>query len=420
MRALSLFSGVGGIDLGLERAGVETVGQVEIDPARRRVLAKHWPDVPRKDDVRDVKDADWCGDSIDLIHGGFPCQDLSVAGKRAGLAGERSGLWFEFHRVIAAFNPAWCLIENVPGLLSSNEGRDFAVILQGLVELGYGVAWRILDAQYFGVPQRRRRVFVIGCRGDTTRAAQILFESESLRGDSAPFEKSESQVAAGLTSGSHPNSNRLGRRSEDDVNLVVNSNSLKSPSRLNFDGDYVVSSLQGGGGADTESTPKVRQVVNSLQPLGGGPDDNDAQAGHIIGVIQDAREIDKAQNGAGATEDDLAYTMDAQATQAVVYRKAQKAHHSEDMERWEEADFVDTLDAEGQTARTSAAVVTQLAVRRLTPTEALRLQGLPDDWLDLKPPLPDSAKYRCVGDSVAVPVLEWIGERLVAVAADPS
>ena len=177
MKAISLFSGVGGLDMGFERAGIETVLQAERDPWCLEVLAKHWPETERVTDVRDVQ-----GGRVDLIYGGFPCQDVSVAGKRAGLGGERSGLWFEFHRVLRELRPRWAVIENVPGLLSSNKGRDFAVILDGLEDLGYSVGWAVLDAQHFGVPQRRRRVFIVA--GATGRSVeQVLSLCESCGGN---------------------------------------------------------------------------------------------------------------------------------------------------------------------------------------------------------------------------------------------
>jgi DNA (cytosine-5)-methyltransferase 1 len=179
----SLFSGVGGFDLGFERAGMACAWQCEIDAKARAVLALHWPNVPQHTDVREIGAANL--GAVDLVCGGFPCQDLSVAGKRAGLAGERSGLWFEFRRILAELQPGWVVVENVPGLLSSNGGADVAVVVRGLVELGYGVCWRVLDAQYFGVAQRRRRVFIVGHLGDG-RAAQVLFEPESLCGDTPP------------------------------------------------------------------------------------------------------------------------------------------------------------------------------------------------------------------------------------------
>ena len=178
MNAISLFSGVGGFDIGFERAGIETVLQAEQDQWCLEVLARHWPETERVTDVRDVRG----GVGIDLIYGGFPCQDVSVAGKRAGLGGERSGLWFEFERILSELRPRWAVIENVPGLLSSNKGRDFAVILDGLEDLGYSVGWAVLDAQNFGVPQRRRRVFVVA--GATRRSVeQVLSLCESCGGN---------------------------------------------------------------------------------------------------------------------------------------------------------------------------------------------------------------------------------------------
>ena len=148
---LDLFSGIGGFSLGLEATGrIKTVAFVESDKFARRVLHKHWPDVPVIHDVRDVKGDDFNG--VDIITGGFPCQDVSVAGRREGLSGDRSGLWFEFERILSECRPRWAIIENVPGLLTSNNGEDFATILRGLGNIGYNAAWRVLDSQYFGVP----------------------------------------------------------------------------------------------------------------------------------------------------------------------------------------------------------------------------------------------------------------------------
>ncbi len=160
MKFGSLFTGVGGFDLGFERAGMECAWQVEFDKNCQNVLRKHWSETELFNDVRTVGKHNL--EPVDVICGGFPCQDVSIAGKRAGLAGERSGLWSEFARIIDELEPKWVVIENVPGLLSSNRGRDFATVIRWLAERGYGVAWRILDSQYFGVAQRRRRVFIVG------------------------------------------------------------------------------------------------------------------------------------------------------------------------------------------------------------------------------------------------------------------
>jgi len=219
MRALSLFSGVGGFELGMQRAGIETVMQVEQDKHCLAVLERHWPDVERVTDVRDVgmervadhaqgkpiaaersiSNAEPSGADVDLVYGGFPCQDLSVAGKRTGFGGERSSLWYEFHRVLSEVRPRWALIENVPGLLSSNSGHDFAILLSGLDELGYDASWAILDAQHFGVPQRRRRVFVVaGPRG--RGAEQVLSVCESCDGDT----QTSGATGTGITDGAGP------------------------------------------------------------------------------------------------------------------------------------------------------------------------------------------------------------------------
>jgi len=183
MRHMSLFAGIGGFDLGFERVGMESVGQVEIDSHCREVLSQRFPGVPRWEDVKDVTGAEL--PDCDVLTGGFPCQDISVAGRRAGLAGDRSGLWFEFARIIAETSPRWVVIENVPGLLSSNGGRDMGTILGFLGEHGYGWAYRVLDAQWFGVPQRRRRVFIVGHLGGDG-ASEVLALGQGSRRDSPP------------------------------------------------------------------------------------------------------------------------------------------------------------------------------------------------------------------------------------------
>jgi len=194
MKAVSLFAGVGGFDLALERNGMEIVASVEIDKNARKVLAKRFPNSTILEDVCDVtgKQLFELGFNSDgIIVGGFPCQDLSVAGKRAGLAGNRSGLFFEITRILEETKAKYFILENVPGLLSSNKGRDMGTVIGTLDDLGYSVAWRVLDAQYFGVPQRRRRVFIVGCLGNDWRTpAEIL---SLIEGRSGYFEASESK-----------------------------------------------------------------------------------------------------------------------------------------------------------------------------------------------------------------------------------
>lgn len=175
----SFFAGIGGFDLGLEKAGMDVVFQCEWNNFCQKILKKHWPNVPLMSDINDVRIEDmpnsnvWCG--------GFPCQDVSLAnqGKRKGLNGERSGLFFKIAELIEHKKPDWVILENVPGLLNSNQGKDFKVVLQTLGELGYGVSWRVLDAKYFGTPQRRRRVFVVASLGNIS-SSKVLFEPDGV------------------------------------------------------------------------------------------------------------------------------------------------------------------------------------------------------------------------------------------------
>ena len=190
LTGVSLFAGVGGFDLAMQRKGVKVVASVEIDSKCNEVLAKHFPEATQFTDVTTVKGEDLINAGFNprtgIITGGFPCQDLSVAGKRAGLAGERSGLFWEIARLVEETQTEYFVIENVPGLLSSNKGKDFGVVIGTMADLGYSIGWRVLDAQHFGVPQRRRRVFIVGRRSiDSSSPAEILFKSEGLRRDTS-------------------------------------------------------------------------------------------------------------------------------------------------------------------------------------------------------------------------------------------
>ena len=198
MRVLSLFSGVGGFDMGLEAAGMTTVFQCELDKNCRQTLDHHWAGVPKWDDVSTLTGRyilDHC-DGVDVVAWGSPCQDLSVAGKRAGLTGERSGLFHQGIRIIKELRelsngkyPTWSIWENVAGALSSNNGADFGEVLYEMDEAGACFSeWSMLDAQYFGVPQRRRRVFVLSCFDPSVASRspeKILTVGESSGGNSA-------------------------------------------------------------------------------------------------------------------------------------------------------------------------------------------------------------------------------------------
>lgn len=198
---VSLFAGVGGFDLGFEKAGHTCVGQVEIDKNAQKILKKHWPNIPLHDDVKTAikwaKEIDLIG-KVDIVCGGFPCQDVSVAGKRAGIAGARSGLFWDAIRFAQEVKAHTIVLENVPGLLSSNEGRDFGVVISEMANAGYShIEWRVLDSQFFGVPQRRRRVFIVGSTRDRGKFP-ILIESESMRGDNTSSNSSRKNSPASI------------------------------------------------------------------------------------------------------------------------------------------------------------------------------------------------------------------------------
>ena len=194
MTAVSLFAGIGGFDLALQRNGIKVVASVEIDRHAQGILMRHFPESQIYGDIQEVTGEQLIRAGFTPEHGvivgGFPCQDLSVAGKRAGLAGARSGLFWEICRLLDETKAQNFILENVPGLLTSNEGRDMGVVIGALADRGYSIAWRVLDAQYFGVPQRRRRIFIVGCLGDNWRApAEILDLAQGGAGNTPPSRK---------------------------------------------------------------------------------------------------------------------------------------------------------------------------------------------------------------------------------------
>jgi DNA (cytosine-5)-methyltransferase 1 len=363
MKVGSLFSGVGGFDKGLEDAGFQIAWQVERDPFARRVLAKNWPHVTCGDDVRE-----WPSDRhepIDLLVGGFPCQDLSVAGKRAGLAGERSVLFHEFIRIAKTLQPTWGLVENVPGLFSSHAGRDMATVLEGLRECWPVVGYRVLDSRYWGVAQRRRRVFFVGGPSEQC-VEQVLFESQGSSGNFTTSEEARTDVASSLRSRSHrPGINPPGRGGEDDMNLVV-------AATLNCSGQQ--------GGFSPEPGEHI-VVTHSLRAEG----------------------FDASEDGTGRGTPIVAVSANQRRE-----LRTRPVHGS--LNSTKSGKQFDGVLANG--------------VRRLTPTECERLQGFEDGWTCLCQPLeqydsmkckcPDGPRYKTLGNAVTVPVIRWIGRMILA------
>ena len=389
----SLFSGIGGFDLAFDRVGMECRWQVEKDCDCLSVLHRHWLAVPKYEDVCTVGQRNL--EPVDIICGGWPCQDTSVAGLRKGLSGARSGLFFEAVRIVGELRPALVLLENVPGLLSSHHGRDFSSVLMALHELGASdIAWRTLDAQYTGVPQRRRRVFLVAdFRAGGEGAGEILFEPASVPWHSPQMRKARSRVAAGLTADSSGSGvNRAGRRREDDENLVV------------------VGTLQGGGKRghriDTESAAGAQLVAYQCQGSNVGP----------MGTLR---------RGTGNETGGVNRTRTEPGLPASTLASGSSMHVPESVSlRGREGDSTAELDSDQASAlRLSrgggdqAYALTHHRVRRLMPVECERLMGLPDHWTRYRADgteLSDSARYRMIGNAVALPVVTWIAHRIVA------
>jgi DNA (cytosine-5)-methyltransferase 1 len=406
-----LFAGISGFGLGFERAGIKTLWAVEIDPSAQRVLRHHHPDALLFEDVRDVGSHNL--PPVDIITFGSPCQDLSVAGRRKGFDGERSGLYFEAIRIIAELRPALAVWENVPGAFSSNGGRDFGAALDALADIGaLDIAWRVLDAQWFGVAQRRRRVFVVADFG-SERAGEILFEPESSSGDSPPSRTPGQDVAGSLSTGA---SSSGGFRQDLDGTtyiplLEVNARQGKSPEGSVGIGDP-------GGPMYTLNATNQHGVAafacDVADTLSVGANQTTGFVGDVVAHTLRAEGLDASEDGTngqavaftnrGFESGDQAETLRATEHGALPMVAVQDVHPTL---------AANTGGPGSQDWQQQRAVASGIAVRRLTPTECLRLQGFPDDWLDLDPPLSDSAKYRMIGNAVAVPVAAWLGNRIV-------
>ena len=416
MRYIDVCSGISAPTMAWKPLGWEAACFAEIEAAPRAVLSHHYPDVPLHGDFTEIKGTEH--GAVDLLVGGTPCQSFSVAGLRGGLADDRGNLALQFARLADRARPRWVVWENVPGVLSSNGGRDFGSILGALVELGYGVAYRVLDAQHFGVPQRRRRVFVVGCLGDWRRAAAVLFERHSLSGHPAPRREAGPGVAALIgagvgTCGADDNQAQDGhliaREWPADVAPTLNAHfgdkwGLEDQHALNGAGLFVAHSLRAEGFDASEDgtgrgtplgpvpfdTTQITSAANYSNPKPGDPCHPLARGQHAPAIAFDCKA--SGQNGFGV------------------------------------GDVMSTLRSMGhKDGKTSggghASVQYGSAVRRLTPRECERLQGFPDDFT-LVPhrgkPMADGPRYKMLGNSMAVPVVRWIGERIAAVDAIPA
>jgi DNA (cytosine-5)-methyltransferase 1 len=390
VRYVELFAGAGGLSMGLEAAGMVPVAHAEIEPHARAVLRHHWPDTPLHGDVTQVDWTQYAG-QVDLVAAGSPCQDLSVAGKRAGLAGARSGLFYELIRAWDEMGATYCLWENVDGARSSNGGKDLAAVLSafvgapvivprdgwasaGVVAGSSGVAaWRVLDLQHFGPPQRRRRVFVLAAREGGVDPAEVLALSEGVCGHPSPRQQQRQGAARGAAGGARGGS-------------ICTAG-------------YVTHALTTQSGAKEDGTGRGTPIV-AMQPA----------------VLETHQEVIPTLGVCNFKP--TKSTSGAQADLTIV-QPAVLAHGH--------ADVVGTLDFgghggsyNGQDAYTGRIFPSAGRPRRLTPKECERLMGWPDQHTahgvkedGTAYALSDTARYRLCGNGVGTPVAAWIADRLV-------
>jgi DNA (cytosine-5)-methyltransferase 1 len=437
LKHASFFSGVGGLDLGFERAGIETVSVSEIDPYACAVLAERFPDAPNLGDIvklaekeladesesvraskfngrkldRKVRQTDQqsegkceqelSGDdswrSADIWSGGFPCQDLSVAGKRAGFAGKRSSLAFTFLDLVEQRRPRWLVLENVPGLFSSNKGADFGRLLYEMEQLGYGVSWRTLDARYFGVAQRRRRVFLVASL-ESDRSAEVLFECEGCERHPAPSWSKGKGIASNPSGGTGGNrfgtvAGQSGATTDTDGMRTANGMARR------LDDQPVVAYQTRVDEKNNNFTMNEVEVANSLSAL--WPADTSHRSMTLVkSSVDDSAISFPSRYSMQPTKfnhqtDPLTLAAGAPA----VFRKSAQAQTNEDSETWVEGNVANTLNSfDVGDVRTTHAII-----GGTTDEDVLLPVGL------------DSHRYRCCGNGVVAPVAEWIGRRIVEV-----
>jgi DNA (cytosine-5)-methyltransferase 1 len=375
MRYGSVCSGIEAASVAWHPLGWEPAWFSEIEPFPCAVLNERFPNVPNYGDFTQMIDQNHevhRGPAIDVLVGGTPCQDFSVAGLRDGIDGARGSLTLDFLRLAQSLRPRWILWENVPGVLSSDGGRALGAFVGGLAELGYGFAWRVLDAQYVrvdgypgAVPQRRRRVFVVGhSSGDARRAGQVLLEPEGVRGNPAPRREARKGAAA------------------------------------NAAGGFEVCGTLSDGAHN-----------------GVGLNGQEAYTGRILPVAFDARQSDVLIYG------DKTGPLDTDGSSIGVCVTGGAVAHVDVMPTMVSGESTDASHNQlsGQLREqyiVPHVVSSRLAVRRLTPVECERLQGFPDNWTAIpwrgKPAseCPDGPRYKALGNSMACNVMRWIGRRI--------
>lgn len=383
MKYFSVCSGIEAASVAWEPLGWKPAGFSEIEPFPCAVLSHRFPDVKNYGDMTKCHEWEIGNGTAELLVGGTPCQSFSIAGKREGMDDPRGQLAIKFFDIVRKLRPRWIVWENVPGVLSSNQGRDFGAFLSEMGKCGYGFAYRILDAQYFGVPQRRRRVFVVGYLGDWRSAAAILFEPESLRGDFKAGRKTRKGIAQGSTDGIETECRSCGVVWEPDGPMEC------CPVCGSFQ-SYI---------------PKSCGTLTDGAHMGGGLNGQDVYTGRIIST---PKAFTAAEDGIA---NEKSHTLDGANGQAVVFHPVRR-----DGGRLI-GKTSPTVEAQWGTGGGNTPIISQIPmqVRRLTLLECERLQGFPDGWTDIPykgKTAPDGPRYKAIGNSMAVPVMRWIGQRI--------
>jgi DNA (cytosine-5)-methyltransferase 1 len=389
VKYLSVCSGIEAATVAWHPLGWEAFAYSEIEKFPCNVLAHHYPNTPNLGDM--TKYQEWPYAAIDVLVGGTPCQSFSIAGLREGLSDPRGNLMLTYLAIAAKYRPKWLVWENVPGVLSSNGGKDFASLLRGMAELGYGFAYRVLDAQYFGVAQRRRRVFVVGCLGDWRSAAAVLLERNSLSGNPAPSREKRKDVT------------------EVAGTLAANGGGLNRPAGNANELDFCVTTFdrQSSGEYGTAHVSSTVSARDYKSPI-------DLVALPINTQIAMRHEALGEGTGMGIGSDiDPSFTLQAGHHHAVAFSaKDYGADATHDLSPTLRAGGSDKSHAN---SGNWMAIQQSMQVRRLTPRECERLQGFPDNYTLIDPNTPDGPRYKALGNSMAVPVMRWIGERIGAV-----
>jgi DNA (cytosine-5)-methyltransferase 1 len=423
MKFVELFAGAGGLSRGLEVAGLTCVAHCEIEPHARAVLREQWPHVPLFGDVTELDGTQFHG--VDLVSGGSPCQDLSVAGKRAGLEGARSGLFFEQLRVWNESGAPYLLWENVAGALSSNKGRDFAAVLSAIVGStvhvprdgwrgGGGVvagrtavaAWRVLDLQHFGPPQRRVRVFVLAARAGGVDPAEILFEPEGACRHPSPREQARkipiASIGGGVEGGCLTPWDSESKRVFTDAAVFPTLYAAQNSGQQ----QQSVMALNISNGV-----PSLDDTMGTLDTTHAQALDGSDVVGSLLARADGSPCVDRGQPAVLCTNASKDGT--GRGTPIVVPTLSMGAHTA-------------APGSNGQDALQYAEVMTraQGRPRRLTPKEAERLMSWPDQWTQYgvkengaRYALSDTARYRLCGNGVASVQVQWIAERLIAAVA---